>query len=114
VSLQDNPKYEALSYCWGDKSDPATIKLQDRPFEVGKNLYRALIRLRREQEARTLWIDAICINQKDILERAQQVELMGELYSITTNCNIYGWANSLRISWAARTKVCSSMLRSSH
>jgi hypothetical protein len=28
VSLQDNPRYEALSYCWGDDSDLESIKLQ--------------------------------------------------------------------------------------
>lgn len=28
-----------------------------------------------------LWADGICINQKDILERASQVKLMGDIYS---------------------------------
>jgi hypothetical protein len=28
-----------------------------------------------------LWIDGVCINQTDILERNRQVQLMGEIYS---------------------------------
>jgi hypothetical protein len=70
-------------------SDPETIQLQGRPFNVGRNLYRAFIRLRQPDRARTLWIDAVCINQKDMDERAQQVELMGKVYLRTTNCNIW-------------------------
>jgi hypothetical protein len=90
ASLRDDYlEYEALSYCWGDLSDPETINLQGQPFKVGKNLYRAFIRLREPDEARTLWIDAVCIDQNNMGERAQQVELMGEIYSRTKNCNIW-------------------------
>lgn len=90
ASLRDeNPEYEALSYCWGEESNLEEIMLQNRPFKVRKNLYRALIRLRQQDEPRTLWIDAICINQEDKVERGQQVELMGEVYSQTTNCIIW-------------------------
>jgi hypothetical protein len=63
ASLRDeNPEYEALSYCWGDKSNLEEIMLQTQPFKVRKNLYRALIRLRQQDKPRTLWIDALCIN----------------------------------------------------
>ena len=45
------------------------------------NLENALRRLRWLREPRTLWIDAICINQDDLDERAQQVMLMRKIYS---------------------------------
>jgi Heterokaryon incompatibility protein (HET) len=91
VSLrQRDLDYEALSYCWGDPSDSETITLQDRPFPIRSNLFRALCRLRQAvKEPRTLWVDAVCINQTDIAEREQQVKLMGEIYSRTSNCIIW-------------------------
>jgi hypothetical protein len=35
------------------------------------------------------WIDAICINQWDHIERAQQVRLMGAIYKTTINCRVW-------------------------
>lgn len=40
----------------------------------------ALRRLRYEDTTRVLWIDAICINQDDLIERSQQVALMDKIY----------------------------------
>jgi hypothetical protein len=34
-----------------------------------------------EEQAEWFWIDAICINQQDLSERASQVQLMGKIYS---------------------------------
>jgi hypothetical protein len=44
------------------------------------NFAAGLRRLRRESQARVLWIDQICINQKNTLERSQQVNIMGCIY----------------------------------
>ncbi len=51
------------------------------PTEITTNLYAALSRLRCTETVRTLWIDAICINQKDIAEKSFQIELMRDIYS---------------------------------
>lgn len=77
----NKPSYEALSYVWGDMTDRKQIQLNGRPFRVTENLYSALYHLRRHDEARTLWIDAICINQSDIPERNAQVQQMHKIYS---------------------------------
>jgi hypothetical protein len=47
--------------------------------------------LRRLREAREspLWIDAICINQKDNAEKATQIPLMGDIYSQTEQVIIW-------------------------
>jgi hypothetical protein len=86
VSLDKNPKYEALSYTWGDPSMKGSrIFLDDKIFQVGMNLNRALVNLRDEDmdcpKERRLWIDAICINQADITERNEQVQRMKMIYS---------------------------------
>ncbi|KAF7676069.1 hypothetical protein GT037_005574 [Alternaria burnsii] len=42
-------------------------------------MYNALVQLRRRSVGE-YWIDAICINQSDLAERASQVQLMGRIY----------------------------------
>lgn len=74
------PKYEALSYVWGNKTIPRYIRLDRKILQITPNLYEALLALRRASEPRRLWVDAICINQHDVNERNQQVTLMGNIY----------------------------------
>ncbi|KAM0080391.1 hypothetical protein ACKRZS_007486 [Fusarium odoratissimum] len=81
VALEEDPVYEALSYCWGDSSQLQEIKCNNEAFQVTENLLSALQHLRNEHSERTLWIDAICINQKDLEERQSQVKLMKDIYT---------------------------------
>lgn len=81
VSFDGHPIYEALSYVWGDQKDQKDIRLNDHLFDVTENLWMALRRLRDPVDSRVLWIDAICINQKDNNEKSHQVAMMGEIYS---------------------------------
>ena len=83
VSLHNPPSYEALSYTWGKStSDPQpVIYINDNvSLPLTDNLHNALKRLRRRFRTRVLWIDALCINQEDLAERASQVSFMGETY----------------------------------
>jgi hypothetical protein len=48
---------------------------------VTPNLGAALQRLRHRFRRRTVWIDALCINQNDLEERAQQVSFMKDIYA---------------------------------
>ncbi|ETS07232.1 HET-domain-containing protein [Trichoderma reesei RUT C-30] len=84
VSLRSDPppKYEALSYTWGDENDRREIAVNGYIVDVTVNLYSALRRLRLENETRVLWIDALCINQTDLDERSQQVQLMRNIYTL--------------------------------
>ncbi|KAL5316202.1 hypothetical protein ACEPPN_015247 [Leptodophora sp. 'Broadleaf-Isolate-01'] len=76
----DPLKYEALSYCWGSIHNPIAILLDNREFYVTRNLHEALCQFRLQDKPRTLWIDAICINQQSIPERNSQVLLMRTIY----------------------------------
>ena len=78
--LTDRPVYKALRYCWGDESYQVTIRYDAGTVMITQNLYTALERLRKKQEICTLWVDAICINQKDNSERSQQVRQMIDVY----------------------------------
>ncbi|KAI0419301.1 heterokaryon incompatibility protein-domain-containing protein [Xylaria grammica] len=80
VNLESSPTYEALSYYWGEASDKRLIFCNGKPFPVTQSLESALRHLRRRKDDRVLWIDAICINQEDVDERAHQVNLMRHIY----------------------------------
>jgi hypothetical protein len=49
-------------------------------LKATRNLYSALRQLRYLDKDRILWIDAICIDQKDMKERGHQVEQMSKIY----------------------------------
>lgn len=72
--------YEALSYVWGDPTRKISIECNGAELFITKNLQIALRRIRFLQKPRTLWVDAICINQDDLFEREQQVPYMREIY----------------------------------
>ncbi|KAF5980771.1 het-domain-containing protein [Fusarium coicis] len=74
------PSYEALSYIWGSKKDPRHIYISGSRFAVTQNLFEALTYLRHSESDRTLWIDAICINQLDDDERTAQIHQMHQVY----------------------------------
>jgi len=78
--LHDGRPYEALSYCWGDLSERVPITLNGSIHFVTKNLHKALQHLRSQSRMKTMWIDALCINQDDLKEREHQVKLMGDIY----------------------------------
>ncbi|GAB1310353.1 Ubiquitin-like protein [Madurella fahalii] len=80
--LDQAPKFSALSYTWG--SPPlwhAMIFCNGRHKHITRNLYHALGRIFGWRDDIYLWADGLCINQEDILERNQQVRLMGEIYT---------------------------------
>jgi hypothetical protein len=104
VSLDAEPVYFALPYVWGDTKKMKRITINNNRFRITRNLYDALLqlkehvsRLKREirRESRTsqprlyLWVDAICINQKDVAERSAQVPRMRDIYSQAFNVLIW-------------------------
>ncbi|KAH6644550.1 heterokaryon incompatibility protein-domain-containing protein [Boeremia exigua] len=77
---EHTPHYEALSYVWGLDIHHTPIQVAGRPMRVTANLYEALLHLRHVSDDRVVWIDALCINQEDLLERKYQVALMRRIY----------------------------------
>jgi len=73
--------YDALSYCWGEQKQVVTIIINDCTWSTGKNLYAALKSIRKRHGRVMLWIDALCINQRDNQEKNVQVSMMKEVYS---------------------------------
>ncbi|KAK3332953.1 heterokaryon incompatibility protein-domain-containing protein [Cercophora scortea] len=80
------PEYETVSYTWGGEDDDSSLC---RPLYVGpywdvllqtKNCWDMLQFLRPLRGFRLMWVDAVCINQADTLERNSQVAKMARIY----------------------------------
>jgi hypothetical protein len=80
VHITTAPAYEAISYVWGNSTRVETITCAGEELGITRNLSDVLRRIRLEDKSRYVWADAICINQRDIKERSQQVRLMGDIY----------------------------------
>ncbi|KAN0071429.1 Heterokaryon incompatibility protein (HET) domain containing protein [Elaphomyces granulatus] len=104
VHLKDRPLYDCLSYTWGDPLYHDLSAPEDRRPVTGqrtipiycdglavlvtKNLHDVLRELVRDKRSSRqvhqqdrIWIDAVCINQEDTLEKDHQVNIMGQIYS---------------------------------
>ena len=85
---------EALSYAWGEPPATHMIWVNDFEFDVRSNLYHALQKIRLPDQIRTLWIDALCINQSDVQERNHQVRQMAHIFGSAKSVIVWlGLAN---------------------
>jgi hypothetical protein len=76
------PDFDALSYTWGEDTSTSVILCNKLQLTIRTNLFEAipLISSSRPPPHRPLWIDAICLNQRDHQEKADHVPLMGSTY----------------------------------
>lgn len=77
AALDDNLEYEVLSYVWGDATDTVTRSLFDAIFYI------------RQATERVLWVHALCINQMDLEEQAEQVLHMQHIYADASRVIVY-------------------------
>jgi Heterokaryon incompatibility protein (HET) len=55
--------------------------MDDQDMAVTQNLYVALSYLQDQDIPRIIWVDAVCINQSDDVEKSLQLRLMAEIYA---------------------------------
>ncbi|KAL4891083.1 HET domain protein [Aspergillus ambiguus] len=93
VSLDNPPRFEALSYVWGSVGEKVEILVDDISFQVTTNLRNALRCLRHSRKKRIIWIDYICIDQNNVKEKNTQLPLMGRIYREATS--VVSWLGPL-------------------
>ena len=110
--------YEALSYSWGydepanaisvrhhelsntttireNKQGTARLRTQYKhepqwaSFRIRSNLLSALQRLRQSSQKVHLWIDAVCINQDNDVEKSIQISKMAIIYNKAQNVRVW-------------------------
>ncbi|KAL8834197.1 MAG: hypothetical protein Q9176_007625 [Flavoplaca citrina] len=111
TSLNEAVEYDVLSYTWGDPLTPFSrkdgsnwgmdavrrypINIDGYLLEVTASLIDALHALadtgtrKSAMKSQYIWIDSICINQEDPLERAAQISIMGSIYEAAQNVVIW-------------------------
>ncbi|KAI0383435.1 HET-domain-containing protein [Hypomontagnella monticulosa] len=78
--IGESPPYEAISYVWGDPENKVEIICNGKTLAITAGLEEALRHFRLRSEKKSLWADAICINQNDNEERGRQVGRMRDIY----------------------------------
>ena len=95
-------QYQALSYTWGGSESPRSLHVLRGPGDDGaehaslagvinitENLHSALHNLRKPDETLVLWVDAVSINQADVLERNQQVGNIPQTYTAAASVIVW-------------------------
>lgn len=88
----DPPMYEALSYTWGSRKQPKTVyvgKSDKAALRVTRSLRAALEHLRYQSRERVMWIDALCIDQANDVEKGPQVAMMGQLFEYASRVVVW-------------------------
>ncbi|WYZ40013.1 hypothetical protein EsH8_IV_000354 [Colletotrichum jinshuiense] len=81
--------YHALSYVWGDPDPAVEIVVNGQKMRVRKNLEQALRTIRQSERAIAIWVDAVCIDQSNIVERNRQISRMFDIYDRATQVVCY-------------------------
>jgi hypothetical protein len=95
LRLQENPIYEAISYTWADEFGVTShcgnlfIKSGNVMLKITRNCEVALRKFRDKLHTRLLWVDSICIDQRNSLERSEQVQMMTNIYKQAQNVLVF-------------------------
>ena len=86
-------EYSAISYVWGKHGlwEILEIRCDEdvRYLRITTNVENVLKRFRQRDQPSYLWIDTICFNQSDEVEKAQQIPIMGNIYKTAVAVNIW-------------------------
>lgn len=81
IPLTSDRRYRTLSYVWGPENQPThTILTPDGILTVKASLNDALFNLRQKSSHVNLWIDALCIDQKNDKEKEHQILLLSRIF----------------------------------
>ena len=89
IDEEPYPCFETISYCWGDSSKRSWLTIDGITVNVPASSKAAIQRMRLKDTTLTIWIDAICINQADLAERAMQVSFIDGIYGMSCGNLIY-------------------------
>ncbi|KAI0436599.1 heterokaryon incompatibility protein-domain-containing protein [Xylaria telfairii] len=81
--------FDALSYTWGDQGLTFPFICNNQELRIHKNLRDALPYLARRRSTLPIWIDAICIDQSNSVEKFSQIRMMHSIYRQATQTWIW-------------------------
>jgi hypothetical protein len=97
TTIQTAPPYETFFYVWQTSLRNYSVQLRTGDIlQVTNYLKEALPYIARHCETGFLWIDQICINQDDVLEKNGQVSAMRDIYSSCSSVIVWLLALSMQ------------------
>ena len=107
-SFSDVISFEAVSYAWGPPDSSHFLHLDDNTsvLRTSQRVRWILHRLVQMDGTRQVWIDAICINQGDSIEKGHQVAMMSKIFRRASTVHIFltdTTANWHQSEWFHRT-----------
>ncbi|KAI1736460.1 heterokaryon incompatibility protein-domain-containing protein [Xylaria scruposa] len=90
VDLDKGPFYDAISYTWGEPRFTEEIVIgENSRLHITPNLRDALIRYRQPTEIRSVWADAICIDQANEGDKRRQIQSMGGIFRCASSVLVW-------------------------
>lgn len=80
ITTKGRPYFATLSYAWDRTKASIKIRCGNKSVAVSQSLHDALVYIRHQRRPRLLWVDSLCINQKDEHEKSEQVRRMYLIY----------------------------------
>jgi Heterokaryon incompatibility protein (HET) len=87
--LKQAPHYDAISYTWGDPARNHGVFVNGRWLPLTASAYGIFQDRASFLTTKYLWIDLICINQADNGEKASQVQMMKDIFSMAVRVVIW-------------------------
>ena len=81
VTMDETLQFYALSYTWHGQSRSENLICNGTVLKVTPNVRTALTYLSQREACLPVWIDAVCINQEDAMEKSLQIPFMEQIYS---------------------------------
>ena len=78
-----------VSYTWGDHLHTREVRINGKPHVIRENLWKFLHILREKGQFAPLWVDAISINQVDLVEKGHQVSIAGQIFSAAVMTRVW-------------------------
>jgi hypothetical protein len=85
--------YTALSYAWGKNNNKAPLHIGDQEYYINETK-AALQQIQDKKTDVFVWVDQICINQDDDVEKGHQVQQMKEILQRSRNRYCMAWTRS--------------------
>lgn len=86
-----NKTFDAVSYVWGNGAHdiPLYCRFERTYLYISAVVDEMLRNLRNGHKEKRLWVDALCLNQKDNQEKSIQVQQMGQIYHTADKVHIW-------------------------
>lgn len=89
MQLKNAPEYTALSYTWGSEVPVHEILINGASIAVRENLFMFLTTAHNLSEYIWFWIDQVCIDQSNVVERNAVVRDMEAIYSRAISVRVW-------------------------